>query len=229
MCLLVCMHAFVSHVKINRQERFTTGKTVSVMTFLTMVCDFCLFPLIFISPVLLRVCSSHSQQTKADQGQVSCVVPIIKDDGPKDQVTKRISPQQNVCLGWDIYVGFIIINTECLTWQTLFYITVCPVLQCWPMLVQLHATLKHAPSNWISLAPGKVKLWETLSLRRANTQNRRKEERKRYCVAARQHMNFLLWVMRNSGYHIVGNPMHKNVIALLDQATVRGKNKETSC
>lgn len=108
---------------------------------------------IFISPV----CSSHSRHTEVDQVQVSCAVQNIKTDGPKDQITKWISP--HVCLGWDIYVGFIIINTEHLTWQTLFYTTVCPVMQSWHMLVQLQATLKHAPYNWITLAPAKVKLW----------------------------------------------------------------------
>lgn len=68
-------------------------------------------------------------------------------------------------------------------------------------MVQLQATLKHAPSNLISLAPGKVKLWETLSLRRVNTQNRWKEERDRYCFAARQRMNFLFV---DSSYYAIG-------------------------
>lgn len=103
-------------------------------------------------------------------------------------------------LGWYIYVGLIIINTECLTWQTLFYITLCPVLQCWPIMMQLQATLKHAPFNWISLAPGKVKLWETLSLRRVNTHNRWKEEREWYCFAARQRMNWLF----DCSYYAIG-------------------------
>ena len=142
--------------------------------------------------ILSCVCPSHSQQTTAGQVQVSCAVPSIKTDEPKDRVTKWISPQQNSCLGWDIYVGVITINTECLTWQTLSYSTVCPILQCGPVLVQLQVTLKHAPSNWISLAPGKVKLWETLSLRRANTHNGRKAERNRYCFAARKYENLLL-------------------------------------
>lgn len=38
--------------------------------------------------VFSRVCSSHSQQQKAGQVQVSCAVPSIKTDEPKDQVTK---------------------------------------------------------------------------------------------------------------------------------------------
>ncbi len=102
-----------------------------------------------------------------------------------------------------------------LTWQTLFYITVCPVLQCWLMLVQLQATLKHAPSNWISLAPRKVKLWETLSLRRVNTQNRQKRVTD---IALQQGSIWIsfLWIMRNFGSHAVGNQMHRKVIAVLE-------------
>lgn len=99
------------------------------MTFLTMIHCFCLNP----CPPYLFI---KFQLIKVDKAEASCTF-LAQTDGPKDQVTKWISPQQNLCLGWDIYIGLVIINTEWLTWQTLFYTTVCPVLRCWLMLVEL--------------------------------------------------------------------------------------------